>query len=249
MAVVFGGVIGAPSIALADKPAPKGGASTTPSRGAELFKKSVEAYRRGDFKEAIELLNEAYSIDPQPVLLYNLARAYDGAGDLDNAIATYERYLREEPNAPDKGAIEGKLTTLKKQRDEREAAKQKKEEPKPPPPPERPPPPPPRERSVLPYVVAGAGVVGIGAGAVLGIMATGKNDDASAEPVQQKSMDLKDSADGLATGSTVMFIVGGLLVAAGATWWVLDSPGSGATGSTRNVRIGLGPGYVGGTLP
>src|SRR5687767_9910106 len=111
-----------PTAANADKPVP----AKNQSQAADLFKKSVDAYRRGAFKEAIDLLNEAYALDPQPVLLYNLARAHEGLGDLDLAISTYEKYLQQEPNAPDKGAIEQRLVTLRRQRDERIAAAKQK---------------------------------------------------------------------------------------------------------------------------
>jgi tetratricopeptide (TPR) repeat protein len=247
---VLCGLVALPTAANADKPTP---AKSNQAQAADLFKKSVDAYRRGAFKEAIDLLNEAYALDPQPVLLYNLARAHEGLGDLDLAISTYEKYLQQEPNAPDKGAIEQRLVTLRRQRDERNAAaKQKNEKPPPPPPPKNPPPPPPREPSVLPYVVAGVGVVGLGLGTAFGLMATGKNDDAAKEPVQAKSIELKDSADGLATASTVSFIVGGVLLAAGAAWWVLDTQASSSQGAARGrLRAGIAPGFVGlaGTLP
>src|SRR5262245_1272331 len=65
LALAVCGVGLVPSTANADKPAPKSAAPTNQQHAAELFKKSVEAYRRGDFKEAIELLNEAYGLDPQ----------------------------------------------------------------------------------------------------------------------------------------------------------------------------------------
>ena len=53
---------------------------------AELFRESAEAYRAGEFARAVELLEQAYAIEPAPVLQYNLARALEGMGDLDGAI-------------------------------------------------------------------------------------------------------------------------------------------------------------------
>jgi hypothetical protein len=60
------------------------------------------------------------------------------------------------------------------------------------------------------------------AGTIFGVMALSKKNDAVAERTQQRSMDLKDSADHLATASTVSFVLGTVLVLAGATWWVVD---------------------------
>lgn len=225
---------GAQERAPSSRPAPS---AADKARAADLFKKSADAYRQGDFKRAIDLLDEAYALDPQPVLTYNRARAAEGLGNVDAAITGYEKFLADEPKAPDRGAIEQRVATLKRQRDERAALERdrdaRREEPVVPvptpapephtsaPPPEPAPPPPPRH-TPLPYVVAGVGAVGLVTGAIVGSLALSKKDDAVAEPVQQRSMDLKDSADGLATTSTVFFIVGGVLVAAGVAWWIVD---------------------------
>ena len=237
----------------------KPSAQTPQARGAELFNKGAEAYRRGEFQQAATLLLEAYGLDPQPVLLYNLARAYEGLGNLDAAIDTYTRYLEADPKAPDRGAIEQKVGTLKRQRDERLAlekqrdaeraradeAKAKAERdrqaaPAPAPPPERSP-------SPFPYVVAGVGVAGLAAGAVFGLMATSKHDDAAAATTaQQSAIDQQNSAKSLATISTISFIAGGALVAAGVAWWVIDRRSSAkpSSGSTQSLRVGLAPGFI-----
>jgi tetratricopeptide (TPR) repeat protein len=223
------------------------------TRAAELFKKSVETYRSGDFKQTIDLLNEAYALEPQPVLLYNLARAQEGIGNNDAAIETYEKFLAQEPNAKDRGAIEQRLATLRRQRDERLAlekrsAAQATAQPVEPARPERPP----HKRSVLPYVVGGVGVVGLAAGVVFGLTANSKRDDAVAAPGQREALGLEDDAKSSATLSTVSFVVGGVLLAAGATWWLLDLNASKQTGSgAPAMRVGLGPGTfrLEGTLP
>ena len=58
-----------------------------------LFEQSADAYRAGRFSQAASLLEEAYAIWPDPVLVYNLGRAYEGAGRLDEARDAYVRYL------------------------------------------------------------------------------------------------------------------------------------------------------------
>ena len=62
------------------------------TRASELFKKSADAYLRGDFAQAITHLDEAYALDPQPVLIYNKARANEGLGHVEEAIDLYEKY-------------------------------------------------------------------------------------------------------------------------------------------------------------
>jgi tetratricopeptide (TPR) repeat protein len=233
--------ISPPAPAVAAPPA-KEASTSDKARAADLFKRSADAYRQGDFKQAIELLDEAYALDPQPVLLYNRARAHEGLGHLDEAIAGYEKFLADEPNAPDRGAIEQRLTTLRHQRDERDAREKERAEKKEPAPPapasvlvhSEPAPPPPHKRSAFPYIVLGTGTAGLIAGTVLGLMATSTNSDAKDEPTQKRAMDLKSDADSLATTSTVFFAVGGVLLLAGATWWLLDRDA--APKSTGNAR-------------
>lgn len=205
------------------------------TRAADLFEKSAEAYRRGDFKQAIELLDEAYAIDPQPVLVYNRARAAEGLGNMDDAIAGYEKFLAEDPNAVDRGAIEQRLATLRRQRDERAALEKARLEKHESQPAEAPPQttvivrPQPARPSLLPLIMAGAGVVGLGLGGALGGLAVSKRDDAAQEPVQRTSMDLKSSADGLATASTVSFVAGAVLLVGGVVWWLVDHRSSSAS--------------------
>ena len=84
-------------------------------RAAELFEASAEAYRTGGFAEAARLLEEAYALHPLPVILYNLARAYESDGEYARAIQAYERYLADDPDASDRGAIERRIETLRAQ--------------------------------------------------------------------------------------------------------------------------------------
>jgi len=242
--------------------APKETANPNKARATELFKKSAEAYLRGDFGQTIALLDEAYALDPQPVLIYNKARAHEGLGHLPEAIELYEKYLAEEPSSRDRGAIEQRLVTLRQQRDERgavekertvveqERAAVEKERAAQPSttdqPPERP-----HRRSVVPYVVMGVGAAGLVSGTVFGLMALSRKDDATAEPTQQKSVDLRDKGATFATVSNISFIAGGVLVAAGAVWWFVDGKRSRRSGSsTTPIQVGLGPGSIqlGGTF-
>ena len=230
----------------AEKPEPN------KARAAELFKKGADAYLHGDFAQAITILDEAYQLDPQPVLLYNKARAHEGLGHVDEAVTLYEQYLTLEPSSSDRGAIDQRLATLKKQQQERagmekERAAVEKEradraaaEP------------PPHKRSKLPYVVAGVGVVGLVAGGVFGILAKGKESDAQGQQTQLAAIHDRDSGSTLATVANVSFIAGGVLVVAGAVWWALDrSPKRTATQPPLGgLRVGVAPSFItlGGTF-
>jgi hypothetical protein len=43
--------------------------------------------------EAAEVLKQAYELDKNPLFLFNIARAYDQAGDLQLALDTYRQYV------------------------------------------------------------------------------------------------------------------------------------------------------------
>lgn len=220
-------------------------ASAEKTRAAELFKKGSEAYLKGDFVSAIANLEEAYKLDPQPVLIYNQARAHEGLGHTDEAIRLYEQYLSQEPTSPDRGAIEQRLTTLKRQRDEKLAAekeraaleKERNERPA------APPPQAPKKHSVLPYVVGGVGVAGLATGVVFGLMAKGKESDGESAPNQLGAIDARDTGSTFATVANISFIAGGVLLAAGAVWWALDHGGS-----SRRATLRFAPSGVGGTF-
>jgi len=148
------------------------------------------------------------------------------------------------------GSIEQRLVTLRRLRDERIAAARQREEAAKKPPPPAPPPENPHH-TIFPYVVGGVGAAGLVVGSVFGLMAISHRNDARTEPVQQTAIDLDSKAQTQATISTVSFVVGGVLLAGGVAWWLIEA-GSKSTGSaTARVRVSIGPGSVGvgGTLP
>ena len=215
-------------------------------RARELFKKSAQSYREGRLQEAIDLLTEAYGLDPKPVLLYNLARAFEGLGDTPRAIEAYRRYLEKDPDAADRGALAQRIATLERQQREREAleraatarATTSKETSAAPvsdqdqasgP-------------SPAPWVVAGVGVVGVGAGLVLGALARGRHEDALNEAGALPALELQAQAEAWATGATVALIVGGVVTAGGTIWGILDLTSqkrSAPAASSPRVRVGL----------
>ena len=200
----------APLPARADEPAR---ADDPKVRALDLFEQSAVAYREGRFQAAIDLLLEARRTKPEPVLLYNLGRAYEASGAQQQAADAYARYLAEEPRAGDRRAIEGRIVTLRAQVDELARAKVASSR--------RPP-----DRAepdsavevVAPWVITGVGVAGLGTGVVLALVSRGRHDAAVAEPVQTVAQGKQDDASTFATGATIAFIAGGVVTAAGLTW-------------------------------
>jgi tetratricopeptide (TPR) repeat protein len=64
-----------------------------PRRAAELVKDAEKLYLQAKYKEAAELLKKAHEIEPDPKILYNIARALDQAGDLSAALDYYRQYI------------------------------------------------------------------------------------------------------------------------------------------------------------
>jgi tetratricopeptide (TPR) repeat protein len=217
------------------------------ARALELFEQGRAAYREGRFSDSVSLLREAYALVPEPVLLYNLARAHEGLGEFPEAVDAYERYLATAKDIADRGAIERKLVSLRRELEDRERLARERDEAlnaK-------------RERadasagpsdselhsagaSPWPWVIAGLGGAVIAAGGVFGSMALSTNDDAENAPSQLESASLRDDAEGLATFSTIGFVLGGVVLASGVTWGVIDLASSGSPGDAT-ARLELGP--------
>ena len=199
-------------------------APTPRSRALDLFEKSALAYREGRFQDAIDLLVEARRVKAEPVLMYNIGRAYEALGNLTQAADSYATYLLEDPRAPDRRAIEIRIETLRAQANELEKARTLpppvEAKPMPPEPAPAVAPPPPAESSVaiVPWVVAGVGVVGVGIGVGLGLAAQSGHRSADDEARQADAQRKQNSAESLATGSTIAFIAGGAVAAVGLGW-------------------------------
>jgi tetratricopeptide (TPR) repeat protein len=243
--VVLWSLCCAPNVASAAPPGNDG------KRAVELFEQSAAAYDAGQFAQAAKLLKEAYQLRPDPVLLYNLARAYEGMGSLGDAVQAYADFLGAEPSAKDRGAIEARITTLRAQIDEqarleREAAERAREAQAA------------RLRtaeewrvnaslrrrgtSPIPWIIAGAGGVALATGAVLGVLSIARHDAATTDAQADVAAD-QSQARSFATAANIGLIAGGVLAAAGVAWGVVDltSARSSPDGSPGAVSLQLGP--------
>jgi tetratricopeptide (TPR) repeat protein len=63
------------------------------SKANQLAKEGDKLYKEGKYREAAEVLKKAYDLDKNPVFLFNIARAYDQAGDVQVALDTYRQYV------------------------------------------------------------------------------------------------------------------------------------------------------------
>lgn len=226
-----------------------------------FYERSKELYREGKYTESAALLRQAYELEPEPVLLFNLGRTLEAAEDYRGALEAYAKYLSKTGHPPDEPEIRARMAELKKKlREQKEKPEpvvtpvQKPEEQTKPTEPQETQP---EAQSVSaapieenetssaktpwPWIVAGAGAAIVVGGIVVGVMAQGKNSDAEDEPVNETAMQLQDDAEGLASISTAMLVVGGVIAVGGASWGVielLEKPESSDTSSaTAQLRL------------
>jgi len=60
----------------------------------------VAALKRGDHQAALTRFEEAYALVPSPKIHYDFGLAYVGLGRTADALAAFERFLAEAPDAP-----------------------------------------------------------------------------------------------------------------------------------------------------
>lgn len=235
-------LVAAPAVGLAQD----GGDDADLQRAVVLFEESETLYNAGQFEEAAALLRRAYELHPDATLLFNLARALEGMGDLDGAIDGYERYLAEADDPPDRGAVEARLDTLRVQRAAlaREAESWAEE--------------PERDGTgnagasddeprvdPIPWLVLAGGVVVLGVGAGLGVAAEDLGIQAQSEPVMAEAVALHDEATALATGANALLILGGVAILAGLTWGIIALAVEGEAGDGgASAALRIGPGTV-----
>lgn len=175
----------------------------------------MEDYNQGRFRDAISKLEKAYRLKPEPVLLYNLARAYEGVGDLEHAVGAYRAFLVAEPSIEDRGAIEQRILTLDQQNEMQATnAREKKLADERPRSTERSP-------SAVPWIVVGVGAAGIVVGGVFGVLAKSRE---AAQRGESQVLASRDSADAkaFARDANIAFAVGGVFLAGGLVWILLD---------------------------
>ena len=83
---------------------------TTPK---EIVEKAVTEYSVGHFAEASALFEEAYELDPAPILLFNVAQSQRRLGNSERALLFYRRYLEGAPaDAPERAEAANHIREL-----------------------------------------------------------------------------------------------------------------------------------------
>jgi tetratricopeptide (TPR) repeat protein len=144
-------------------------------------------------------------------------------GERESARAAYRKYLMTLPTARDRAEIERRIRDLG-----------------------RPLPPkaeletgvPETRMNPWPLVTLGAGVLVVGAGSAFAVLSRNKYDDAENARDGERTVALTDDGDRYTDFANVAFVAGGVIVAGGVTWWLLQPD---VKRSSPRVGLELGP--------
>lgn len=235
--VLLGAVASAPAFA-------QGG---NRERAVVLATEANELFEEGEFERAAVLLEQAYALFPTPSLLYNIARAYEEAGDPVRAIDAYQRYLATaEVSDLERRDLDEIIERLER------SADPTLPDPNPDPdsdPDVRPELPdgsqteePGAEPPVGAIVTASAGAALLLAGIPFGVGSAGAYDQAAQSFDWRERMQLFQEGTDLAIAANVFFVVGGLVTLAGGIWLIVALTESDDGGGTS---VTFGPSSVG----
>lgn len=79
------------------------------------FASGSSYYSQGRYDDALREFTEAFRLasDPnKPLMLFNMAQAQERLGRIEEAVASFRRYLELDPNAEGRAAIEERVRTL-----------------------------------------------------------------------------------------------------------------------------------------
>ncbi|MCB9765650.1 MAG: hypothetical protein H6739_38105 [Alphaproteobacteria bacterium] len=190
-----------PEVALAQAPD-----DPTPeqiARAKELFENGRTLYDEGRYEDAIVAWKESYKLSGQPVLLFNIANAYERMGEYDKAIDALGRYRAFAP-ASERDSLDRRLKNLEERRDEQASA--------------GPPPPDPGGSSsqgttrsassfpVVPVALFGAGAAALGTSAVFGLRARSARAEAEGLCVAETGLCPYEASDALARDTSSSLI-------------------------------------------
>src|SRR5665213_461045 len=111
---------GAVLIAMLLGAAPSAKADRNEARKA--YDAATAAFGLGHYAEAAEKYEQAFSIHPDPALLYNCAQAYRLAGNRARALELYRNYLRLYPDRWNADEARNQVTALSKAIDDEKQA-------------------------------------------------------------------------------------------------------------------------------
>jgi tetratricopeptide (TPR) repeat protein len=80
------------------------------------FAKGEKLFALGRFDEALAQYEQAFEAKPLPGFLFNIAQCHRNMGDVDQAIFSYRKYLRLQPDADNREAVERLIEELEEEK-------------------------------------------------------------------------------------------------------------------------------------
>ncbi len=105
----------APHVARAEDPAMRA-AKRHYDRGEKLF-------ALGKFDEALDEYQKAFDAKPLPGFLFNIGQCYRNLGDYDQAIFSFKKYLKLDPDTPKREAVDKLIEELEEKQERGEGQK------------------------------------------------------------------------------------------------------------------------------
>lgn len=78
-----------------------------------LFQAGRVAFGEGRFDSALNYFRQAYQLSPRPALLYNIGSAADRLRRDAEALAAFEQYLEQVPDAENRAEVEARIKVLR----------------------------------------------------------------------------------------------------------------------------------------
>ncbi len=193
-----------------------------------LYSEARADFKDGRFDDSVAKLRRAYSCDPNPVYLGNIARAYEESNRPTEAIAAWREYLAAVKDPGQRTQTEGRISVLSKLVLDLERLERRSSAPPVPAPVRpvapvvdlRPLPSPHIARGA--FVATAAGVAGVLAGVGLGSLSRTRFAQADAEPMGNASFSLHEQSRAFALSANLCFGVGGTLALAGVVWGIVS---------------------------
>jgi tetratricopeptide (TPR) repeat protein len=199
-------------------------------RARELFENGRILYDEGSYEQAIVAWQEAYRLSQKPELYYNISGAYEKLGRYREAIDALNQYRAMAP-ATERDVLDRRIRALEDRLAAAPAPSPVAPAPTPQPVAAAPAPAPDRGRKVpvVPVVLLGTGVVGLGIGGVTGVQAGAALSDLRDSCVEGEGGLLcpdtaESTVDHQRTSSTISAVsltAGGALALTGTLWLAL----------------------------
>lgn len=215
-------------------------------RAVEAYRRGTELYNEAKFEEALASFQEAATLYASPDFQFNIAKCYERLGKFEEAIRSYETYLRTAEDSGDAAVIEASIADLQRRIEERDAAAQNQAdaEPEPEPGPKNPG----RKLAITGGVLLGIGAaVALGGGLGFGLPVSRDNatlgDVLDGNPGGLTFAEADEIANGARLNQTlelVMIGVGGALVVTGAALLgvgMAKNKKAKATATTARLRV------------